>query len=238
MTTKNSIVVIEDEPAINDLIHFNLLKEGYQVFAARDGLEGLQLVKEKKPDLVILDIMMPKMNGHEVCSAIRADAELKAIPIIFLTAKSQDEDIVSGLNQGGDDYITKPFAPSVLMARTQAVLRRSKQADSMELDSGGVIKTAQLSMDLGKRKVTSMQGEVFDLTFSEYEILLLLVKRPGWVFSRSQIVDSIRGSNHAITDRSVDVQIVGLRKKLGVLGNLIETVRGVGYKYTEESRQN
>ena len=237
MSTKNTILVVEDEPAINDLIHFNLLKEGYIVISARDGLEGLEIAKQKKPDLIILDIMLPKMTGHEVCAAIRLDPVIKKTPIIFLTAKSQDEDVVTGLNQGGDDYITKPFAPSVLIARTQALLRRATNPESVL--SSEIIKTSNLSIDQNKRLVTGLSsGQDFDLTFSEFEILLLLVKRPGWVFSRSQIVDSIRGSNHAITDRSVDVQIVGLRKKLGELGGLIETVRGVGYKYSEDNRLN
>ncbi len=226
------ILVIEDEEDIRDLVHFNLLKEGHKVTCATNGLEGLDMANQLIPDLIILDLMMPKMDGMEVCRRLRSTAATKEIPILMVTAKSSDEDAIAGLQQGADDYVSKPFSPKVLMARVESVLRRLARAkmplsnESREING--------LTIDPDRRKViATATGQELDLTYSEFEILLLLASKPGWVFTRSQIVDSIRGSNHAITDRSVDVQIVGLRRKLGDLGNIIETVRGAGYRFKE-----
>lgn len=230
MSEKVKIVVAEDEDDIRDLIHFNLFKEDFDVKLACDGVEALDLIKKEKPDLALLDIMMPNKDGLSVTEDIRADQQLDSMGIIMLTAKGTEEDIVKGLELGADDYITKPFKPKELVARIKALLRRKKTAPQASSDK---ITFHQIELYPTKRKVFS-NGNELDLTYTEFQLLLLLGKNPGWVYTRSQIVDEIRGENHAITDRSVDVQVVGLRKKLGSLGELIETVRGVGYRLKEE----
>jgi len=181
------------------------------------------------PDLIFLDLMIPHISGLEVCKFLKENPATKDIPIIMITAKGEEEDIIKGLETGADDYMTKPFSPKVLLARVNAIFRRSKRVG---LDVQRVLHTNGVIIDPIRRKVTA-QGLELELTFSEFQIFHLLAQKPGWVFTRSQIVDLVRGKNHAITDRSVDVQIVGLRKKLGELGALIETVRGVGYRFHE-----
>jgi two-component system phosphate regulon response regulator PhoB len=232
MASKKKILIVEDEKDIADLIHFNVFKAGYEALVESNGNNVLTRSKEFHPDIILLDLMIPVISGIEVCSILKHENETKSIPIIILTAKGTEEDIVKGLEAGADDYITKPFSPKVLMARIQSVLRRSPKGETSE---NNLIKIGDILIDQVKRKSFLKEKEI-DLTFSEFEILLLLGKKPGWVFTRPQIVNLIRGSNHAITDRSVDVQIVGLRKKLGDLGNLIETVRGVGYRFKELSQ--
>lgn len=223
------ILVVEDEQDIRELIHFNLFKEKYDVVTAADGEEAIVKAKETSPDLVLLDLMLPLKDGISVCKDIRNNDKLSDTSIIMLTAKGEEEDVVKGLEAGADDYITKPFSPKILLARVKAALRRQDhQAPSEE----GIIEVLGIKIDTIKRKVL-LEGQELNLTFSEFQILLLLAESPGKVFTRSQIVDLVRGTNHAITDRSVDVQIVGLRKKLKDSGSLIETVRGVGYRFKE-----
>jgi len=226
------ILVIEDEEDIRELIHFHLFKQNYKVLLAQDGQEGLNLARENKPDLILLDLMLPKLDGMGVCSALKQSETTRDIPIIMVTAKGEENDIVKGLEMGADDYIVKPFGPKVLMARVKTALRRTENAHSNENMHERELEHHGISVDQGKRKVF-LKGDELSLTYSEFMILTLLMKKSGWVFTRSQIVDSVRGDNHAITDRSVDVQIVGLRKKLGEAGDLIETVRGVGYRFKE-----
>ncbi len=226
---KKKILIVEDEQDIADLIHFNIFKAGFDANLAMNGNEAIEKARELNPDLVILDLMIPNISGFEVCSILKENPKTKKIPIIILTARGAEEDVVKGLEAGADDYMTKPFSPKILLARVNAVLRRTPREESNESD---ILKHGSLKVDLIKRKVTLKEKEL-DLTFSEFEILCLLLKKPGWVFTRAQIVNLIRGTNHAITDRSVDVQIVGLRKKLGDLGPLVETVRGVGYRFKE-----
>lgn len=225
----NKILVVEDEEDIRELIHFNLFKEKFDVITAGDGEEALSKYKEQTPDLVLLDLMLPKLDGISVCRQLRENYKTKNTPIIMLTAKGGEEDIVRGLESGADDYITKPFSPKILIARVKAALRRLEveETENQNINAFGI------SIDPVKRK-TLVDGEELVLTYTEFQILYLLAQKPGQVFTRSQIVDSVRGTNHAITDRSVDVQIVGLRKKLGQHGNLIETVRGVGYRFKED----
>lgn len=235
---KDKIVVVEDEKDIRDLISFNLLREDFEVHTAKDGEEALQVINSVRPDLILLDLMLPKRDGISVCQMIKTNSKLKSTGIIMLTAKGTEEDIVTGLESGADDYITKPFGPKILLARINAVLRRKKSesismTDNTHKTNSSKISLLGIEIDPEKRK-TYVDGNLVDLTFTEFQLLLLLVEGPGLVFTRSQIVDTIRGKNHAITDRSVDVQVVGLRKKLSDKGSLIETVRGVGYRFKEE----
>ena len=229
MNSKRKILIVEDEKDIADLIHFNIFKAGFDASLAMNGNEAIEKAKTLLPDLILLDLMIPEISGLEVCTILKENPSTKKIPIIILTARGTEDDIVKGLEAGADDYLTKPFSPKVLIARVNAVFRRVPKEGQKEND---ILKIDSVRIDQTKRKVFLKENEL-DLTFSEFEILLLLLKKPGWVFTRAQIVNLIRGTNHAITDRSVDVQIVGLRKKLGDFGGLIETVRGVGYRFKE-----
>ncbi len=229
--SKEQILVIEDEEDILALIHFNLVKAGYRVECATTGEEGFVKAREYSPDLVLLDLMLPGMDGLEVCRRLRKAPDTQKLPIIMLTAKSEEHDIVQGLELGADDYITKPFSSQVLVARAQAVLRRRAKAEK-STDSEQPIEIHDLYIHPGRNKVQAAD-ETIELTVSEFRLLYLLASRPGWVFTRTQIVDAIHGEGYAVTDRAVDVQIVGLRKKLGSCGEYIETIRGIGYRFKE-----
>ena len=231
---RQSVLVVEDEEDIRELVSYNLLKEGYQVAGVASGEDALTAVADKTPDLVLLDIMLPGLDGLSVCRRLKGDPRFASIPIIMLTAKGEEPDVVSGLNMGADDYVTKPFSPKVLLARVQAVLRRAESATDQpaEDQSLEVVETGELTIHLGRHEV-SVAGQPVDLTATEFKLLHFLAKRPGWVFTRQQILDGVHGDNYAITDRAVDVQIVGLRRKLGGAGASIETVRGVGYRFKE-----
>jgi len=181
----------------------------------------------RTPDLIVLDIMLPKVNGFEVCRRIR-EADLD-MPIIMLTAKDREDDIVRGLKLGADDYVTKPFSPRVLVARVRAMARRKR---GTPIDEDAPVSVHNVEIHPGRHEV-HVDGEAVKLTSTEFKILHFLAKRPGWVFTRYQIVDGIRGPNYPVTERSIDVQVVALRKKLGASGKLIETVRGVGYRFKE-----
>ena len=226
---KERILVVDDEEDILELVRFHLTREGYQLALASSGEEALKKAGRETFDLVVLDLMLPGLDGLEVAKALKSDAKTKSLPIIMLTAKGEDADIVTGLEIGADDYITKPFSPRVLTARVKAVLRRRSRA---AVENTKVITVHELEIDPGRRSVTA-GGAALDLTFTEFQLLCVLARRPGWVFTRSQIVDAVRGSDYPVTDRSVDVQVVGLRKKLGSYGSYIETVRGVGYRFRE-----
>jgi two-component system, OmpR family, alkaline phosphatase synthesis response regulator PhoP len=223
------ILVVEDEEDILELVAYNLAKTGYEVHRATTGEEGLRVVYANKPDLVVLDLMLPEIDGLEVCRRIKRDPRTREIPIVMLTAKGEEADIVAGLEIGADDYITKPFSPRVLMARINAVLRRREQGDASANEE---IAIHDLVIRPGRREVL-LGGQPIELTFTEFGVLHLLARRPGWVFTRYQIVDAIRGEHYAVTERAVDVQIAGLRKKLGSAGDYVQTVRGVGYKFRE-----
>tara|TARA_B100001115_G_scaffold184008_1_gene184751 strand:- start:408 stop:1109 length:702 start_codon:yes stop_codon:yes gene_type:complete len=233
MPDSKNILVVEDDSDIRELISFNLKNEGYQVFEANDGEVGIDKARNNNPDLILLDLMLPGIQGLDVCRIIKSDQETKEIPIIMVTALGQEEDIVKGLETGADDYITKPFSIKVLIARVNAVLKRSIEVGEYKtkdiLINGINIKTRS-------REVWVNKNLINDLTFSEFQILYLLAGHPGWVFTRYQIIDKIRGDNYPVTDRSVDFQIVGLRKKLGDAGKLIKTVRGVGYRFTPDEK--
>ena len=232
LDSKN-ILVIEDDLDIRELISFNLQNEGHQVFEAKDGEAGIDKAREKLPDLILLDLMLPGIQGLDVCRIIKSDQETKETPIIMVTALGQEEDIVKGLETGADDYITKPFSIKVLIARVNAVLKRSIEVGE---DKSKDILINGINIKTRSREVRVNENLINDLTFSEFQILYLLAGHPGWVFTRYQIIDKIRGDNYPVTDRSVDFQIVGLRKKLGDAGKLIKTVRGVGYRFTPDEK--
>ncbi len=227
---KESILVVEDESSILELVTFNLKKDGYAVEGVETGEEALEAAATEDLDLIILDLMLPGVDGLSVCKKLKADPETAGIPIVMLTAKSEEADIVTGLELGADDYITKPFSPRVLLARVRAVLRRSEKEVP---DNDSVIKVHDLTIHPGRHEVL-LNDEPVDLTNTEFQLIHMLARRPGWVFTRDQIIDNIRGRDYPVTDRSVDVQIAGLRKKLGEASDCIETVRGVGYKMKEE----
>jgi len=224
---KEKILVVDDEEDILELLKYNLSREGYQVFCTTSGEKTLNLVKTETPDLILLDLMLPGMDGLEVARRLKESPPTKNVPIVMLTAKGEEADIVTGLELGADDYITKPFSPRILLARVKAVLRRKAKESQ---DKTSVIQAHNLLIHPGRHEVRVNDNPV-QLTFTEFGILHYLARRPGWVFTRSQIVDEVRGEDYYVTDRSVDVQIVGLRKKLGPAGEYIETVRGVGYRF-------
>jgi two-component system phosphate regulon response regulator PhoB len=222
-----SVLIVEDERDIINLISFNLRKVGYRTRNAFSGEEGLSNMMEERPDLVILDLMLPGIDGFEVCRKMKGNEKLKEIPVIMLTAKAEDADIVSGLESGADDYITKPFSPKVVVARVRAILRRTRlEKARIENDR---ISIHGIEIDSGRHEVYC-NGKFVDLSASEFLILSFLASNPGWVFSRNQIITAVKGEDYPVTERSVDVQILGIRRKLGEYGNLIVTVRGVGYK--------
>ena len=225
--SKECILVVEDEPPIQELICYNLKKERYRVESVASGKEALRLVRSKIPDLVLLDLMLPDINGLEVCKTIRAENAKVSIPIIMVTAKGEEADVVTGLELGADDYITKPFSPKVLTTRIRTVLRRQAMPP---VDEDKPLEFENLVVHPGRREVL-VKDQPVEFTFTEFGILRLLARKPGWVFTRGQIVDAIRGDDYAVTDRAVDFQIVGLRKKLGSYASYIKTVRGVGYKF-------
>lgn len=227
--SKEKILVVEDEEDIQELVRYNLSKETYRVTCVGSGEEALNSARSASPNLMVLDLMLPGVDGLEVCKLLKKDPATAAIPIIMLTAKGEEADIVTGLELGADDYITKPFSPRVLIARVKSVLRRKKEEPA---DAQEVITINDLIIHPGRHEVT-IKGKPVELTFTEFSILHCLARRPGWVLTRYQIVEAIRGADYSVTDRSVDFQIAGLRKKLGSSASYIETVRGVGYKFKE-----
>ena len=226
---KKKVLVVDDEEDILELLKFNLTKEGYVVSCTVSGEEALKMVQSGSPDLIVLDLMLPGMDGLEVTRRLKTEPHTNKIPIIMLSAKGEEGDIVTGLELGAEDYVTKPFSPRVLIARIRVVLRRE---DRESLDEDALIRIHNLVIHPGRHEVLVDEKHVH-LTFTEFGILNYLSRRPGWVFTRSQIVDAVRGDDYFVTDRSVDVQIVGLRKKLGSAGKYVETVRGVGYRFKE-----
>lgn len=221
------ILVVEDEEAIRTLIGMNLEAVGCAVAEAKDGFQALQRMRETRPDLILLDWMLPGLNGIDVLRKMQADTSLSSIPVIMLTAKSEESDIVLGLEMGAIDYITKPFSNKVLVARVRAHLRRQDEPDSNETS---IINYKGLTLDSNQRRAI-LDGVELTLTFSDFELLRLLCSSPGHVYTRQQIVVRTKGSDYPVTERAVDVQIVSLRKKLGAeFGVNLETVRGVGYR--------
>jgi two-component system, OmpR family, alkaline phosphatase synthesis response regulator PhoP len=226
---KASVLVVEDDPEIRELLAFSLAKEGWALAFAADGEEGLRLVAEAAPDCVVLDIMLPGMDGLEVLRSLKSDPKRRRLPVIMTTAKGEEADVVAGLELGADDYVVKPYSPKVLAARIRTALRRKADAAGPSGAVGSVAQKGPISLDSGRREVR-VDGREVALSATEFSILEFLLRNPGWVFSRSQIIDAIKGKDYPVTDRAVDVQILALRRKLGQAGDLIETVRGFGYR--------
>tara|TARA_Y100001980_G_C14527464_1_gene303079 strand:- start:76 stop:771 length:696 start_codon:yes stop_codon:yes gene_type:complete len=229
MNDNKKILIVEDEKDIRNLLIFNLQKHHYEVDSINDGEKALPLIRKNKYDLILLDIMLPGVNGFDLTRIIKNDNSICQIPIIMLTAKGEDEDIVKGLTIGADDYITKPFSIKVLIARIENVFKiRNKQEIKTHK-----IKYNRLEIDLKARDVY-VDNVKIELTFTEFEILKLLSSHEKCVYSREEIINYIKGTDYIVTDRTIDFQIVGLRKKLGPLGKYIKTVRGVGYRFIDE----
>lgn len=221
------ILAVDDDQEILALVQRVLEGRGYRVRLADSGEQALKILREKKPDLVLLDLLMPNKDGLEICKIIKSEEETRDIPVVILSSRDEEADIVVGLELGADDYITKPFSERILQARIKAALRRKEN----RVEST-VIKVRDLVIDTSKHEVF-LGDEKLALTLSEFRILKLLSSRPGWVFSRYQIVDAIHDGKSAVIDRTVDVLIAGLRRKLGDRSDLIETVRGIGYRLQE-----
>ncbi|OGV34771.1 MAG: DNA-binding response regulator [Lentisphaerae bacterium GWF2_45_14] len=226
---KENILVVEDEEDIQELISYNLNREGYSTICVGTGEEGLEKIRQIMPDLVLLDLMLPGLDGLRVCKILKNDSKTAHIPIIMVTAKGEEADIVAGLEMGAEDYIPKPFSTKVLVARVRSALRRGEPQE----DTEKVIKRKDLVINPGRHEVL-LRGSPLTLTFSEFEILRLLAKRPGWVYTRNQIVNDVKGDDYPVTERAIDVQIVGLRKKMGKCCDYIETIRGVGYRFRDD----
>ncbi len=222
---KELILVVDDEEDVLELVSYNLKKENYRIETALTGEDAIGKAVALRPNLILLDLMLPGIDGLEVCRKLKNDDKTSDIPIIMATAKSEEADIVTGLELGADDYITKPFSPKVLIAR----IRRSLSRQKTKTINDDILTVHNIEINSQKHEVVAGTKKV-DLTYTEFGILCALAKRPGIVFTRYQLVDTVHGNDHMVTDRSVDVQIVSLRKKLGKSGKYIETVRGVGYR--------
>lgn len=228
------ILIVEDEPAIHELVKYNLQKEGYSVLSAYDGVAGADLARDQKPDLILLDIMLPKMDGIEVCKMLKSNTRTSGIPIIMVTAKSEETDKVLGLEIGADDYLAKPFGVRELLARIKAVLRRQKKSGS----SGGkeVFELGELVLDDGKHEAT-LKGKPLYLTSKEYDLLKALLEADGRVLSREQLLDQVWGYQHAenIETRTIDMHVGQLRKKIKSEAERIVTVKNVGYRMERDA---
>ena len=226
---KGMVIIVEDEDDISELVSYNLKREGYDVLCLASGEDCVAAAKRARADLILLDIMLPGIDGFEVCRMLKSDTATENIPVIILTAKGDESDIVVGLELGADDYITKPFSPKVLIARVRTALRRKREPAAAKktcLSLHGV------SIDTLRHEVL-VDGAPLTLTSTEFRLLHLMMRSAGRVFTRDQIVDAVHGEDYPVTARSIDVQIVNLRRKLSERGELIETVRGVGYRFKE-----
>lgn len=228
---RGNILVVEDEADILELLRYNLSRAGFSVTCAATGEEGLKAARKNPPVLILLDLMLPGMDGLELCRVLKNDPQMSSVRIVMVTAKGEDADIVSGLELGADDYIVKPFSPRVLLARVRAVLRRPVD-EPQGGDDEEVLRVGDLVIDPMRHEIR-VKGDPVLLTHTEFLILQYLARRPGRVFTRGQIVQNVQGLLAAVTDRSVDVHIVSLRRKLREASSLLQTVRGVGYRLEE-----
>ena len=226
---KQKIIVVEDEPDLVDVVTYNLKREGYLVLAAQRGDEGLNLIRSERPDLVLLDLMLPGMDGLSICRQMKSDGSLSEIPIIIASAKGEESDVVIGLEMGADDYLAKPFSPRELLARIKAVLRRGVPRDVIRerLVIRGLV------IDSGKHEVR-IEDEIVSLTSTEFKLLHHLAASRGRAFSREQLLNKVVGMGVVVVDRNIDVHIRAVRKKLGNHSNMIQTIRGVGYRFVED----
>ena len=228
MKKHKTILLVDDDKDMLDILRYNLLQEGFNIKCAASGKECIESVKKKPPDLILLDVMMPKMLGTEVCQKLRHNDITKDIPIVMVTSRDSEKDIIEGFDFGADDYVVKPFSIKILVARINAIFRRTQKI------SKNIIVIGDISVNTKKREVL-LSNKKIELTFSQFELLLLFMKNPEAVFSRKQIVKALRGDNYPVTERAVDVHIVDMRKILKDYGTCIKTVRGVGYKFSIES---
>ena len=226
---KQKIIVVEDEPDLVDVVTYNLKREGYLVLAAQRGDEGINLIRSERPDLVLLDLMLPGMDGLSICRQMKSDTSLSEIPIIIASAKGEESDVVIGLEMGADDYLAKPFSPRELLARIKAVLRRGAPRDVIRerLVIRGLV------IDSGKHEVR-IEDEIISLTSTEFKLLHHLASSKGRAFSREQLLNKVVGMGVVVVDRNIDVHIRAVRKKLGNHSNMIQTIRGVGYRFVED----
>ena len=227
---KSKIIVIEDEPDIAEMIAYNLRREGHKVSVCRDGEQGLSRIRTDNPDLVVLDLMLPGIDGVEVCRMVKSDPVTRATPIIMVTAKSEESDVVLGLKIGADDYIAKPFSPRELVARVDVALRRGGR--QVVAEPGERVVRGALTVDLSHYDAR-VDGQPISLTPTEIRLLHFLAKHPGRVFSRAQLLSRVIGEDAVVTDRNIDVHVRALRQKLGEHDAVIETVRGVGYRFAQ-----
>ncbi len=230
MSSKQIVYAVEDEEDILELITYNLTKEGFPVEGFINGEELLERVARQRPSCIVVDLMLPGIDGLEICKRIRNQPATEEVGLIILTAKGEEADIVTGLELGADDYIVKPFSPRVLIARIKAVLRRKAHIQEEGGEQGRELRINNICIHPGRYEVT-VDDEPVHFTSSEFKTLYFLASRPGWVFTRGQIVDYVHGENYPVTDRSVDVMVAGVRKKLGNAGDFVETVRGIGYRF-------
>jgi len=236
INTNRTALVVEDEPEIADLVKFHLEREGVDVTITRSGRRALELARKSIPDLLVLDLMLPDLDGLEVCRRLKENDETKKIPVVMLTARGSEADIVAGIEMGADDYVTKPFSPRVLMARLQNAMRKHgipgvEQHDGVLVRCGG-----KLTIDK-ERHVVICNGETISLTITEFEMLFMLAKRPGFVRTRDQIISTVHGPLTVLSQRTIDVHITAIRRKMQDLGDSIETVRGVGYRFSDSEKQ-
>jgi two-component system phosphate regulon response regulator PhoB len=222
------ILIVDDEPDLLELVRFNLAQAGFEVQTAQGGLEGLEKAQRWRPDLVVLDLMLPDLPGTEVCRKLRADPELTGLPILMLTARSEEIDRVVGLELGADDYVTKPFSPRELTLRVRAILRRTQS----EGEAGKLLRQGALELDPERHRCKVGAREV-KLTAKEFELLRALMERPGRVMTRDRLLDEVWGSDITVTSRTIDTHLKRLREKLGEAGDFVETVRGVGYRFAD-----
>ncbi len=227
---KESVLVVDDEEDILELVKYNLGREGYKVSTVGSGETALRAARARTPDLIVLDLMLPGVDGLEVCRVLKADPQTRDIPILMMSAKGEEADIVTGLELGADDYVTKPFSPRVLVARVRALLRRPTDR-TLDADRA-VVEIHGLTID-PVRHEARLEGNRLELTLTEFRILHWISRHPGRVCTRQQIIDAVRGDDYPVTERSVDVQVASLRKKMGEQAELIQTVRGVGYRFRD-----
>ncbi len=224
---RKKILIVDDEPDIVEFVEYNLRREQYDTRSASDGTSALRRAREEQPDLILLDLMLPGVHGLEVCKQLKSWRETAHIPIVMLTAKGEESDIVTGLELGADDYIPKPFSMRLLLARIRSVLRRTSRAGASE---PSMTRIHGLVID-DERHEVQLEGVSVQLTLTEYKLLRFLARHPGRVFTRTQILDNIQDEQVLVVDRAIDVHVAALRRKLGESGALIETIRGVGYRF-------
>ena len=222
------ILVVDDEPDLLELVRFNLDRAGFRVETAASGEEALDRLRRSTPDLMVLDLMLPDLSGEEICRRVRADPGQASLPVIMLTAKSEEVDRVVGFELGADDYVTKPFSPRELVLRVKALLRRSSEATA----HSAPLERGPLRLD-PERHRCAVKGEEVELTAKEFQLLEVLMRRPGRVMTREKLLDEVWGSDIAVTSRTIDTHLKRLREKLGAAAELIETVRGLGYRFAE-----